>query len=197
MDEESTPTLTVDDAPQALASDPAPEDEAAPSPTVLQLTEQSKRTWIMFLKKCEERMSPAELLEYLRSEKARILKKRGKITQEEVDFLNNATREGIEEVVDEIKKKLLKVTEVTREDTTEEVVVKVCFARQACQWLADLCRWLMDKIKIYIIDPIKEKIVLFYEEAMKFLRDFWSRLFSHSGHQDSGQYMSGCTLNNM
>ena len=69
-------------------------DNVSSPPPVLQITLRNKSMWDKFVEKCEG-MSPASQLQVFNSEKFRILAevtKRGRITQEEADFLNKAIR---------------------------------------------------------------------------------------------------------
>ena len=153
-------------------------DDAPPAPKVLRMTLRSKSMWEKFVERCDG-MSPDKLLEFFNDEKARILaemKQRGKITPDEADFLNRATREKVETILDRFKETVLKQMEITPEDAPKEVEFKIEFSESLVKWLSDLFNWLVDKIK-NIFCWIKEKTEWCFEEAKKLFKYLWS-LFS-------------------
>ena len=106
-------TVTIDDAPQP--------------PQKLRLTLRKKTMWESFMEKCKG-MSPQALIDFFNSEKARTLeavKKRGKITEEGADFLNKATKDNVEKILDQFKESFLEQMKITPNDTPEEIELKL------------------------------------------------------------------------
>ena len=155
-----TPSITFHDAPV--------------QPQTLRLTLRQKSMWDRFLETANE-MNPAKLLEFITSEKHRIMqnvKERGRITAEEADYLNNMTRKNLEKILDDFKEESLSQMKVTPDDTPEEIAFKLSFADQLVQWLSDLFDWLRKKIE-EIFAWIKKGVEWCVEQAKKLFQYLW------------------------
>lgn len=101
------------------------------------------------MKESAKGLDPSQLMELIKSEKAKIQKdidKRGYVTQEEADFLNKCTREKLEKVLNDFKEKCLEHMAVHANDHPDEVKFKTNFGEQIITWLTKLFSWLLEKI---------------------------------------------------
>ena len=149
-------------------------DDAPVQPETLRLTLRQKSMWKRFLELASE-MNPAKLLEFIDSEKKRILqnvKERGCITQEEFDYLNNMTRMNLQKILDDFKEKCLNQMKVTPDDTPDEISFKTSFAEQLVEWLLNLFDWLHKKIE-EIFSWIKKGVEWCVEQAKKLFEYLW------------------------
>ena len=131
--------------------------------------------WEIFLEKCEG-MSPRTLMEFFHSEKTRILEvveKRGKISEEEADFLNQATKNNLENILNRFKESFLEQIKLIPGENPEEVELKMSLHDQITQWLKNLFSWLKEKSK-EIFSKLKEAVEWCFKKVGELCEYLWS-----------------------
>ncbi len=102
--------------------------------------------------------------------------KRGYVTQEEANFLNQQTEDALEELLEKFKKQARQQLKIKPGDKPEEVKFKMEFSEQLLQWLTDLFNWLIQKVK-QIYARISEALEWCWTQA----KELFSYLFGLFG----------------
>lgn len=90
--------------------------------------------------------------------------KRGYITEEEANFLNQQLEEALDEILEKFKQQARQQLKIQPGDKPEEVKFKTVFSNELLKWLTDLFQWLIQKIKAIFV-RIKEALDWCWEKT--------------------------------
>ena len=148
--------------------------DAPQKPELLKLQDR-RSLWQRFSESVHD-FTPEKLMSAISSERDRIManvRSRGSITKEEAEVLNKTTEENIQKTLNDFLKKATKALEITPQDTSEEIELKMEFTEKLTNWLKDLFKWLLKKMQ-EIFEWVKEKI----EWCWKKTKELFDYLFS-------------------
>ena len=125
-------------------------DAPKPPRVILKATLKQKSYWEMV----KETISPRDitrklLLRKIESQKQKVLEdafKRGRLTQDDVDFLNKCMREETREVFEDFQKKIQELVRIEAGEDSRTAMAKIKILKATINWLEELIDWLHGKI---------------------------------------------------
>ena len=133
-------------------------DVPKPPEPMLRLTLRHKSTWKRF--KSTVREFPQQYaLRNIEAERQKILQeayKRGSLSPDDVNVLNQSMREEITRVFDEFKKNLQETIKIEHGESAESALLKIGLVEEITQWLKDLMKWLNEELNA-VLSKIKDK----------------------------------------
>ena len=124
-------------------------DDVPEPPKVLRLTLRSKSTtWQRFKASMATLdLSPAELMKSLNDDRAKLVKKLEDgedLTDEEIEFLNEAMKKRLRATLKKFEKQAIEITTIERTYTREEMKLKIEVQTGLLDWLSNLFQWVFE-----------------------------------------------------